>query len=167
MITAQDALQRLKEGNSRFVAGEIDPDRLRYQTRREQLGESQEPARRQQREVPLAVLGVASGAEPEPWRDGIATPEGIDGTAFGAASPPPADRRGRLAAGENAAHSAGRLPESEGGLRAQKPAAITLPGAQGRAVLGITPAPVPAAGCRPERRRRASRSRPGGRAGGR
>lgn len=43
MITAEDAMRRLKEGNSRFVAGEIDPDRLRYQTRREQLGESQEP----------------------------------------------------------------------------------------------------------------------------
>lgn len=43
MITARDALQRLKDGNSRFVAGELDPDTLRYETRRKQLREYQEP----------------------------------------------------------------------------------------------------------------------------
>jgi carbonic anhydrase len=43
MITAQDALQRLKEGNSRFVEGALNPDMLRYETRRKQLREHQEP----------------------------------------------------------------------------------------------------------------------------
>ena len=43
MITAQDALQRLKEGNSRFVKGALNPDMLRYETRRKQLREHQEP----------------------------------------------------------------------------------------------------------------------------
>jgi carbonic anhydrase len=43
MITAHDALKRLREGNSRFVKGALDPDTLRYETRRKQLREHQEP----------------------------------------------------------------------------------------------------------------------------
>lgn len=43
MISAEDALQRLKDGNSRFLAGIVDPDTLRYEIRREQLRERQAP----------------------------------------------------------------------------------------------------------------------------
>ena len=43
MIDAEDALQRLKDGNARFVAGDIDPDTRRDVARREQLAERQEP----------------------------------------------------------------------------------------------------------------------------
>lgn len=43
MIPAEDALQRLKDGNSRFLAGDVDPDTLRYEIRREQLRERQAP----------------------------------------------------------------------------------------------------------------------------
>jgi carbonic anhydrase len=43
MIDAEDALQILKDGNARFVAGDIDPDTRRDVARREQLAERQEP----------------------------------------------------------------------------------------------------------------------------
>lgn len=43
MIDARDALQRLKDGNARFVAGEIDPDTRRHADRREQLAARQQP----------------------------------------------------------------------------------------------------------------------------
>jgi carbonic anhydrase len=43
MIDAEDALQRLRDGNARFVAGDIDPDTRRHAARREQLAERHEP----------------------------------------------------------------------------------------------------------------------------
>ena len=43
MIDAEDALQRLRDGNARFVAGEIDPDTRRHAARREQLTARQQP----------------------------------------------------------------------------------------------------------------------------
>ena len=43
MISAEDALQRLKEGNSRFVAGEAGPNTLSYEVRRERLIERHAP----------------------------------------------------------------------------------------------------------------------------
>ena len=43
MITAEDALQRLREGNARFVSGDIEPGSQHYLVRREQLAAGQEP----------------------------------------------------------------------------------------------------------------------------
>lgn len=43
MITAQEALQRLREGNSRFVSGLRSLDTLMTQSRRNELVEGQEP----------------------------------------------------------------------------------------------------------------------------
>ncbi|HYN79530.1 MAG TPA: carbonic anhydrase [Lamprocystis sp. (in: g-proteobacteria)] len=43
MITARHALERLREGNRRFVANERDPDALASQTRRAALAVGQEP----------------------------------------------------------------------------------------------------------------------------
>ncbi len=43
MIAAEEALRRLKDGNSRFLAGKADPDALRHETRREQLRDGQTP----------------------------------------------------------------------------------------------------------------------------
>ena len=43
MITAQEAMVRLSEGNSRFVAGESNTDSLRNSSRRPALVEKQEP----------------------------------------------------------------------------------------------------------------------------
>jgi carbonic anhydrase len=43
MITAEDALQRLRDGNARFAAGESDLDTRRHAARREQFTERQEP----------------------------------------------------------------------------------------------------------------------------
>lgn len=43
MIAAGDALQILKDGNARFVAGEKDPATLRYEARRRTLRDHQEP----------------------------------------------------------------------------------------------------------------------------
>lgn len=43
MIAADEALRRLKDGNSRFLAGKTDPGMRRYETRREQLRDGQAP----------------------------------------------------------------------------------------------------------------------------
>jgi len=43
MMTATEALQRLQEGNARFVAGDIDPAMLHYHAKREALREGQQP----------------------------------------------------------------------------------------------------------------------------
>lgn len=43
MITPDEALRRLREGNARFVAGESGSDTSRYEFRREQLRRHQEP----------------------------------------------------------------------------------------------------------------------------
>lgn len=43
MITASEALQRLQEGNARFVSGDIDRDALKCSARREQLVAGQDP----------------------------------------------------------------------------------------------------------------------------
>ncbi len=43
MIAAEEALRRLKDGNSRFLAGKADADALRHETRREQLRDGQTP----------------------------------------------------------------------------------------------------------------------------
>lgn len=43
MITAEDALQRLRDGNARFAAGESDLDTRRHAARRKQFTERQEP----------------------------------------------------------------------------------------------------------------------------
>jgi carbonic anhydrase len=43
MIPAEDALQRLRDGNSRFLTGDVDQDSLCSGTRREQLREHQAP----------------------------------------------------------------------------------------------------------------------------
>jgi carbonic anhydrase len=43
MITAEDALQRLRDGNARFAAGESEPEALHSAGRRERLTERQEP----------------------------------------------------------------------------------------------------------------------------
>ncbi len=43
MIAAEEALRRLKDGNSRFLAGKADPDTLRHETRRVQLRDGQTP----------------------------------------------------------------------------------------------------------------------------
>ena len=43
MITAEVALQRLREGNARFVSGDIEPGSQHYMVRREQLAAGQEP----------------------------------------------------------------------------------------------------------------------------
>lgn len=43
MITASEALQRLREGNTRFVSGDIERDAEHYLVRREQLVEGQDP----------------------------------------------------------------------------------------------------------------------------
>lgn len=43
MIPAAEALQRLKQGNDRFVAGEIDPASHSHSDRREALSDGQQP----------------------------------------------------------------------------------------------------------------------------
>ena len=43
MIPAGEALQRLKDGNARFAAGEIDPGSLEYHAQREELTGGQNP----------------------------------------------------------------------------------------------------------------------------
>jgi carbonic anhydrase len=56
MIDAEDALQILKDGNARFVAGDIDPDTRRDVARREQLAERQEPF--------AIILGCSDSRDP-------------------------------------------------------------------------------------------------------
>ena len=43
MIQAAEALQRLKDGNARFVAGDIDPSSLDFRAKREELSDGQSP----------------------------------------------------------------------------------------------------------------------------
>ena len=43
MISAQDALRRLQEGNAHFVSGDVNHDAQHYRVRREQLVAGQEP----------------------------------------------------------------------------------------------------------------------------
>jgi len=43
MIPADEALQRLRDGNARFVAGDIDPDSLEYHAQRQELVGGQNP----------------------------------------------------------------------------------------------------------------------------
>ena len=43
MISAREALERLREGNRRFVSGVQSSDRLASQTRRSELAAGQEP----------------------------------------------------------------------------------------------------------------------------
>ena len=43
MTGAKEALQRLREGNARFVAGELQSDSLHHQARREEVADEQAP----------------------------------------------------------------------------------------------------------------------------